>query len=73
MKETIEIPVYWYEDENGYKTIDFEEMRSVFEYELKYLYLGTKKGKNEQFKTIYKQWKKTQLKQQTLLKKSQEK
>jgi hypothetical protein len=73
MKETIEIPVYWYEDENGYKTIDFEEMRSVFEYELKYLYLGTKKGKNEQFKKIYKQWKKTQLKQQTLLKKSQEK
>jgi hypothetical protein len=73
MKESITIPIYWYEDENGYKIIDFKEMRDVFEYELKHLYLGTKKGKHEQFKKEYKQWKKTQLKQQTLLKKSQEK
>ena len=68
MKESITIPVYWHEDEDGYKIIDFKEMRDVFEYELKHLYLGTKKGKHEQFKKEYKLWRE-QTKQQNLLKK----
>lgn len=58
LKEQIIIPVYYWEDEEGYKVIDHEEMRKTFETKLKALYLDTKLGKKEFYKKLFKNGKK---------------
>ena len=45
--ESIIIPIYYYEDNNGYKILDTEAMHSELNIQLKFLYASTKKGKKE--------------------------
>jgi len=52
-KQTLLIPVYYFEDENGYIILDKEEMIRTFNNKLNDLYNNTKKAKHERFKTRY--------------------
>lgn len=52
-KESITIPVFYYEDENGYIIIDTEEMNNSFKTKMKELYNTTKKAKHKHFKNKY--------------------
>lgn len=58
LKDQLIIPVYYWEDEDGYKVIDKEEMRKTFESRLKTLYLDTKLGKKEFYKKLFSDGKK---------------
>lgn len=48
-KQSLLIPVYYFEDENGYIILDKEEMKKTFDRKLKDLYNNTKKAKHERF------------------------
>ena len=48
-KHTLSIPVYYFEDENGYIILDEEEMKKTFDKKLTELYNNTKRAKHEKF------------------------
>ena len=52
-KDSIIVPVFYYEDKNGYIIIDTEEMTDIFEKKMKELYNTTKKSKHKRFKEKY--------------------
>ena len=54
IKQSIIIPVYYYEDENGYIVIDKESMTDHFNTKMENLYKSTKKGQHEEFNKKYK-------------------
>lgn len=52
-KQSLLIPIYYFEDENGYIILDKEEMIKTFNNKLQDLYNNTKKGKHEEFNKRY--------------------
>lgn len=52
-KECIIVPVFYYEDENGYIILDTEEMNNSFQTKMEELYRTTKKAKHKHFKEKY--------------------
>ncbi len=48
-KTTLTIPVYYYEDDEGYVIIDKEEMENSFNQKMEQLYRSTKKSEHEKF------------------------
>ena len=48
-KQSLLIPIYYFEDENGYIILDKEEMKKTFDNKLTELYNNTKRAKHERF------------------------
>jgi len=48
-KQSLLIPIYYFEDDQGYIILDKEEMKKTFDRKLKDLYNNTKKAKHERF------------------------